>query len=161
MPMKRARLSAAGTVVSVGPEARLFKPGDAVFYAGALDRPGSNAALQCVDERLVGAKPATLDFAAAAALPLTALTAWEMLFDRLDVARPVPGATPAILIVGGAGGVGGFLLAAGLGVVKQHAGSYAPGLWAFAAIALAASLCLVGVKQRWRLHWAAAGAARV
>ena len=97
---------AAGTVVSVGPEAHLFKPGDAVFYAGALDRPGSNAAFQCVDERLVGAKPANLDFAAAAALPLTALTAWEMLFDRLDVATPVPGAAPAILIVGGAGGVG-------------------------------------------------------
>ena len=52
-------------------------------------------------------------------------------------------------------------LAAGLGVVKQHAGSYAPGLWLFAGVALAASLCLVGVKQRWRLHWAAAGAARV
>jgi zinc-binding alcohol dehydrogenase family protein len=101
---------AAGTVVSVGPDARLFKPGDAVFYAGALDRPGSNATLQCVDERLVGAKPATLDFAAAAALPLTALTAWEMLFDRLDVATPVPGAAPAILIVGGAGGVGSIAI---------------------------------------------------
>ena len=70
-------------------------------------------------------------------------------------------ASACLLVVGMAGGVGGFLLAAGLGVVKQHAGSYAPGLWAFAAIALAASLCLVGVKQRWRLHWAAAGAARV
>lgn len=101
---------AAGTVVSVGPEAHLFKPGDAVFYAGALDRPGSNAAFQCVDERLVGAKPASLDFAAAAALPLTALTAWEMLFDRLDVATPVPGAAPAILIVGGAGGVGSIAI---------------------------------------------------
>lgn len=101
---------AAGTVVSVGPEAHLFKPGDAVFYAGALDRPGSNAAFQCVDERLVGAKPANLDFAAAAALPLTALTAWEMLFDRLDVATPVPGAAPAILIVGGAGGVGSIAI---------------------------------------------------
>jgi len=101
---------AAGTVISVGPEARLFKPGDAVFYAGALDRPGSNATLQCVDERLVGAKPATLDFAAAAALPLTAVTAWEMLFDRLDVATPVPGAAPAILIVGGAGGVGSIAI---------------------------------------------------
>lgn len=101
---------AAGTVVSVGPDARLFKPGDAVFYAGALDRPGSNAALQCVDERLVGRKPDTLDVAAAAALPLTALTAWEMLFDRLDVARPVPGAAPALLIVGGAGGVGSIAI---------------------------------------------------
>ncbi|MEX7051173.1 zinc-binding alcohol dehydrogenase family protein, partial [Pseudomonas aeruginosa] len=75
---------AAGIVTAVGPEARLFKPGDAVFYAGALDRPGSNATLQCVDERLVGRKPDTLGFSAAAALPLTALTAWEMLFDRLD-----------------------------------------------------------------------------
>lgn len=101
---------AAGTVISVGPEAHLFKPGDAVFYAGALDRPGSNATLQCVDERLVGLKPASLDFAAAAALPLTAVTAWEMLFDRLDVARPVPGAAPAILIVGGAGGVGSIAI---------------------------------------------------
>lgn len=101
---------AAGIVTAVGPEARLFRPGDAVFYAGALDRPGSNAALQCVDERLVGAKPDTLDFAAAAALPLTALTAWEMLFDRLDVAKPVPGAAPALLIVGGAGGVGSIAI---------------------------------------------------
>jgi len=101
---------AAGTVTAVGPEARLFKPGDAVFYAGALDRPGSNAALQCVDERLVGPKPGSLDFAASAALPLTALTAWEMLFDRLDVGRPVPGAAPAILIVGGGGGVGSIAI---------------------------------------------------
>jgi len=101
---------AAGTVISVGPEARLFKPGDTVFYAGALDRPGSNAELQCVDERLVGHKPESLNFAAAAALPLTAVTAWEMLFDRLDVARPVPGAAPGILIVGGAGGVGSIAI---------------------------------------------------
>ncbi|WP_202922328.1 nitrate/nitrite transporter [Pseudoxanthomonas koreensis] len=64
-------------------------------------------------------------------------------------------------LIGMAGGVGGFLLAAGLGVARQHAGSYAPGLWLFAGIALAASLCLVGVKQRWRLHWAQPGAARV
>jgi len=64
-------------------------------------------------------------------------------------------------LIGMAGGVGGFLLAAGLGVVKQNLGSYALGLWLFAGITLAASLCLVGVKQRWRLHWAAAGAARV
>lgn len=64
-------------------------------------------------------------------------------------------------LIGMAGGVGGFLLAAGLGVVKQHLGSYALGLWLFAAIAMTAALCLVGVKQRWRLHWAATGAARV
>jgi len=64
-------------------------------------------------------------------------------------------------LIGMAGGVGGFLLAAGLGVVKQHLGSYALGLWVFSLVALGASLCLVGVKQRWRLHWAATGAARV
>jgi len=101
---------AAGIVTAVGPEARLFKPGDAVFYAGALDRPGSNATLQCVDERLVGRKPDTLGFSAAAALPLTALTAWEMLFDRLDVSKPVPGAATALLIIGGAGGVGSIAI---------------------------------------------------
>ena len=64
-------------------------------------------------------------------------------------------------LIGMAGGVGGFLLAAGLGVVKQHSGSYSLGLWLFAGVALAASLCLVGVKQRWRMRWAAAGTARV
>ena len=101
---------AAGVVVAAGPEARLFKPGDEVFYAGAIDRSGSNAEFQLVDERIVGPKPASLDFAAAAALPLTTITAWEMLFDRLDVGRPVPGAAPAVLIVGGAGGVGSIAI---------------------------------------------------
>lgn len=96
---------AAGTVEAVGPEAGLFRPGDAVFYAGALGRPGTNAEFHLVDERIVGRKPASLSFAEAAALPLTAITAWEALFDRLDVRRPVPGAD-AILIIGGAGGVG-------------------------------------------------------
>jgi NADPH:quinone reductase len=97
---------AAGTVVATGPEVTLFRPGDAVFYAGALGRRGSNAEFQLVDERLVGPKPNSLDFAQAAALPLTALTAWEALFDRLDINKPVPGAANAILIIGGAGGVG-------------------------------------------------------
>lgn len=95
---------AAGTVLAVGPEATLFKPGDAVFYAGAIDRAGSNAELQLVDERIVGRKPATLDFAQAAALPLTAITAWELLFDRLGVARGDQRRT--LLVVGAAGGVG-------------------------------------------------------
>jgi NADPH2:quinone reductase len=96
---------AAGIVVETGPEVRRFAPGDAVFYAGALDRPGANAEFHLVDERIVGPKPASLDFAEAAALPLTAITAWEALFDRLDVKKPVPGVPPAVLIIGGAGGV--------------------------------------------------------
>lgn len=96
---------AAGTVVAVGPQATLFKPGDAVFYAGALGRPGTNAEFHLVDERIVGRKPVSLGWAEAAALPLTAITAWEALFDRLDVAKPVPGAAGSILIIGGAGGV--------------------------------------------------------
>jgi NADPH:quinone reductase len=97
---------AAGVVEAVGPEVTRFKVGEAVFYAGALGRPGTNAELHCVDERIVGRKPAALSFPEAAAMPLTAITAWEALFDRLDIRRPVPGAAPALLIVGGAGGVG-------------------------------------------------------
>ena len=98
---------AAGIVRAVGENVSLFKPGDRVWYAGALNRPGSNSELQLVDERLVGCMPASLDFAHAAALPLTAITAWEMLFDRLQVARQQSG--DAILIIGAAGGVGSIL----------------------------------------------------
>ncbi|MGB6241212.1 MAG: zinc-binding alcohol dehydrogenase family protein [Castellaniella sp.] len=101
---------ASGRVVSVGAEVSRFKPGDEVFYAGALTRPGTNSEFHLVDERIVGHKPATLDHAQAAALPLTTLTAWEMLFDRLDVRRPVPGAANAVLIIGGAGGVGSMAI---------------------------------------------------
>ncbi|MGD9510926.1 MAG: zinc-binding alcohol dehydrogenase family protein [Geminicoccaceae bacterium] len=97
---------AVGTVEAVGAEASRFRPGEQVFYAGAIDRPGTNAEHHLVDERIVGRKPASLSVAEAAALPLTAITAWEALFDRLDVRRPVPGVANAILIVGGAGGVG-------------------------------------------------------
>lgn len=97
---------AAGVVSAVGPEAARFRPGDEVFYAGSISRPGTNAEFHLVDERIVGTKPRTLDWAAAAALPLTAITAWEALFDRLDVRKPVPGAASAILVIGGAGGVG-------------------------------------------------------
>lgn len=97
---------AAGIVRSVGQEVTGFRPGDAVFYAGSVTRSGTNAAFHLVDERIVGTKPASLDWAEAAALPLTALTAWEALFDRLQVSHPVAGAAPAILIIGGAGGVG-------------------------------------------------------
>ncbi len=101
---------AAGVVDAVGPEASLFKPGDEVFYAGSIVRPGTNAEFHLVDERIVGAKPKSLSFAQAAAMPLTSITAWEMLFDRLAVA---PGNTPdgrALLIIGGAGGVGSMLI---------------------------------------------------
>lgn len=97
---------AAGIVTAVGPQASLFKAGDAVFYAGAINRSGTNAEYHLVDERIVGRKPASLDFPAAAALPLTAITAWEMLFDRLKVRDAVAGAANAILVIGGAGGVG-------------------------------------------------------
>jgi zinc-binding alcohol dehydrogenase family protein len=99
-----AGYEASGIVEAAGPDARLFRPGDAVFYAGVLDRQGSNAELQLVDARIVGRKPASLGHAAAASLPLTALTAWEMLFDRLEVPRGDT-ADGALLIVGGAGGV--------------------------------------------------------
>lgn len=101
---------AAGIVKAVGPEVTGFKPGDAVFYAGAIDRPGSNAEFHLVDERIVGPKPKSLGFAEAAALPLTAITAWEMLFDRLYIRKPVPGAAHALLIIGGAGGVGSIAI---------------------------------------------------
>jgi zinc-binding alcohol dehydrogenase family protein len=100
---------AAGVVEAVGNAAVLFKPGDPVFYAGSIARPGSNAERQLVDERIVGHKPKVLSFAEAAALPLTAITAWELLFDRLGI---VPGKRPSghLLIIGGAGGVGSILI---------------------------------------------------
>ena len=101
---------AAGVVKSVGEGVTLFKPGDEVFYAGAINRPGSNSELHLVDERIVGAKPKTLSFEEAAALPLTTITAYEALFDRLKVKDAVPGAANAIVIIGGAGGVGSIAI---------------------------------------------------
>jgi zinc-binding alcohol dehydrogenase family protein len=101
---------AAGVVAAVGPEATLFKPGDAVFYAGDIGRPGTNAQFHLVDERIVGPKPASLSFAEAAALPLTSITAYEMLFDRLEIRRPVAGAARLLLVIGGAGGVGSIAI---------------------------------------------------
>jgi zinc-binding alcohol dehydrogenase family protein len=92
---------AAGTVAAAGPETKLFKPGDAVYYAGDVTRPGCNSEFHLVDERIVGRKPKKLDFAQAAAIPLTAITAWEAFQDRLKVQ---PG--KSMLIIGGAGGVG-------------------------------------------------------
>ena len=95
---------AAGIVVEAGSEAKLFRPGDAVFYAGAIGRPGTNAEFHLVDERIVGRKPASLSFAEAAALPLTSLTAWELMFERIGVRLDCDQRT--LLIVGAAGGVG-------------------------------------------------------
>ena len=94
---------AAGTVVAIGPEVSRFAAGDDVLYAGVTNRPGSNAEFQLVDERIAGRKPATLDFAQAASLPLTTITAWESLFDHLALG---PESTGAILVVGAAGGAG-------------------------------------------------------
>ncbi|MGE6660272.1 zinc-binding alcohol dehydrogenase family protein [Pseudomonas sp. NPDC077408] len=99
----------AGVVRAVGSEVTLFQPGDEVFYAGALDRPGANSELHRVDERIVGRKPATLDFAAAAALPLTSITAWELLFERLQISASKDERDQRLLIVGAAGGVGSIL----------------------------------------------------
>ena len=100
---------ATGVVAAVGPEATLFKPGDAVWYAGSIVRPGTNSEFHLVDERIVGRKPKTLDFAAAAALPLTSITAWEVLFDRFGIARQ-GGEGKSLLIIGGAGGVGSIAI---------------------------------------------------
>jgi len=101
---------AAGVVEAVGPEVQNIQPGEAVFYAGSIARPGTNSEFHFVDERIVGRKPASLSDAQAAALPLTAITAWEMLFDRLDVKRPTPQGGNAILVIGGAGGVGSITI---------------------------------------------------
>jgi zinc-binding alcohol dehydrogenase family protein len=97
---------AAGVVEAVGPEVTLFKPGDAVYYAGSITRQGANSEFHLVDERIVGARPKSLDFTQAAALPLTSITAWEALFDRLGVSAQGADAGKSVLIIGGAGGVG-------------------------------------------------------
>lgn len=100
---------AVGVVREVGPEVTLFRPGDEVFYAGAIDRPGSYSELHVVDERIVGHKPRSLNNADAAALPLTSITAWELLFDRLGIAEQA-GQGQSLLVVGAAGGVGSILI---------------------------------------------------
>ena len=101
---------AAGVVEATGPEAIRFKPGDEVYYAGDITRPGSNSEYQLVDERIVGHKPHTLTFAEAAALPLTTITAWEALFERLDIDRHGANHGQSLLIIGGAGGVGSIAI---------------------------------------------------
>lgn len=101
---------AAGVVDAVGPDVTLFKTGDEVFYAGSILRQGTNSEFHLVDERIVGRKPASLSFAEAAALPLTSITAWELLFDRLAVAPGKSVDPRTLLIMGGAGGVGSILI---------------------------------------------------
>lgn len=101
---------AAGVVEAVGPECTLFRPGDEVFYAGTILRPGCNAEYQLVDERLVGPKPKSLDFPEAASLPLTSVTAYELLFDRLRVPYGKKTGGGRLLVVNGAGGVGSILI---------------------------------------------------
>lgn len=101
---------AAGVVKAVGAKVTLFQPNDRVWYAGSLIRAGSNSERQVVDERIVGHLPQTLDFAAAAALPLTSLTAWELLFERLEIAEGQTSLGQTLLVVGAAGGVGSILV---------------------------------------------------
>ena len=109
-PAKILGYDAAGVVEAVGPDATLFKAGDEVFYAGSVVRQGTNSEFHLVDERIVGRKPKTLTFAQAAAIPLTGITAWEMLFDRLAVVRGAASDGRALLVMGGAGGVGSILI---------------------------------------------------
>lgn len=115
---------AAGIVREVGSAVTLFAPGDEVYYAGSIGRPGTNAALHAVDERIVGRKPASLGFAEAAALPLTTITAWEGLFDKLRITADDPG---TLLVVGGPGGVGSMVI--------QLAHALVPGLRVIATAA--------------------------
>jgi NADPH2:quinone reductase len=101
---------AAGVVKEAGLETSLFKPGDEVYYAGSIARPGTNAEFHLVDERILGKKPRSLGFAQAAALPLTTITAWELIFDRFAVKPGKAVDTGRLLIIGGAGGVGSILI---------------------------------------------------
>jgi NADPH2:quinone reductase len=100
---------ASGIVESVGPDCTLFKPGDPVYYAGSVIRPGTNSEFHLVDERIVGRKPASMPFPAAA-MPLTTLTAWELMFDRMGISKAGDHAGKSVLILGGAGGVGSIAI---------------------------------------------------
>jgi zinc-binding alcohol dehydrogenase family protein len=119
---------AAGIVKSVGPDCQLFKPGDAVFYAGSIVRQGANCQFHLVDERIAGPRPANLSFAEAAALPLTTLTAWELMFDRMGISKAGTQAGRSLLILGGAGGVGSIAiqLAKNLAKLKVTASASRP-----------------------------------
>ncbi|MBZ4336514.1 zinc-binding alcohol dehydrogenase family protein [Corallococcus sp. AS-1-12] len=102
---------AAGVVEAVGKDVKRFRPGDEVFYAGSIAKPGTDSELHVVDARIVGRKPRGLTFAQAAAMPLTSITAWELLFERLGVPQHKTGTRKdALLVVGGAGGVGSMAI---------------------------------------------------
>ncbi len=109
---------AAGVVEAVGEAVSLFSPGDEVYYAGSNVRPGCDSEYHLVDERIVGRKPRNLSFEEAAAMPLTTLTAWEVLFDRMAVPRAGEGPARSVLIIGGAGGVGSIAIQ----IARQVAG---------------------------------------
>lgn len=106
---------ASGVVEAVGPDVTLFKPGDEVFYAGDITRPGANSEYQLIDQRIVGKKPSSLNFTEAAALPLTSITAYEAFFDRLSIDRDGANKGETLLIIGAAGGVGSI----GIQIAKQ------------------------------------------
>ncbi len=114
-PARIIGYDASGVVEAVGPDATLFKPGDAVYYAGDITRSGTNAEFHLVDERIVGHKPKSLSHAEAAALPLTTITAYESFFDRLGIDRDGADAGQSILIIGAGGGVGSI----GIQLAKQ------------------------------------------
>jgi zinc-binding alcohol dehydrogenase family protein len=101
---------AAGVVTAIGDDVSMFSVGDEVYYAGCITKPGSNSEYQLVDERIAAKKPTSLGFADAAALPLTTITAWEALFERLGVSQGGKDAGKSILMIGGAGGVGSIAI---------------------------------------------------
>jgi NADPH2:quinone reductase len=111
---------ASGVVVAAGPQAQLFKPGDEVYYAGSIQRPGANMQRHLVDERIVGAKPKKLSFAEAAALPLTTITAWEAMFERMGISSKGADAGKRLLILGGAGGVGSIAIQLAKKLARLH-----------------------------------------
>src|SRR6185369_9632394 len=119
---------AAGVVKAAGPDCTLFKAGDPVYYAGSIIRPGCNSEFQLVDERIVGRKPAILSFPEAAAMPLTTLTAWELMFDRMGISKTGAQSGKSVLILGGAGGVGSIAiqLAKNLAKLKVTASASRP-----------------------------------
>ncbi|NKB81196.1 MAG: zinc-binding alcohol dehydrogenase family protein [Nitrospirales bacterium] len=111
---------ASGEVIAIGPDVESYAVGDQVFYAGDITRPGSNSEYQLVDERIVGRMPAQLNYAEAAALPLTSITAWEALFERLGISPHDGDAGKSILIIGGAGGVGSIAIQLAKQLAKLH-----------------------------------------